>query len=96
MPVRRDTRLADALRVHAGHAVKGEGMNRTNPPTASPAVKAQSFKQKFKLPGMIVAVAMMWLDYVLIYHGLTADVSSALNGGMVIMLAAAVVAYYFG
>jgi hypothetical protein len=45
---------------------------------------------------MIAAVVLMWLDYALIHHGLTADVPGAVSGGMAIMLAAAVVAYYFG
>jgi hypothetical protein len=71
-------------------------MSRTNPRPASQAVKARSFKQKFKLHGMIAAVVVMWLDYVLIHYGLSANVPGAVSGGMVIMLAAAVIAYYFG
>jgi hypothetical protein len=71
-------------------------MNGKNPRPASQSMKAGSFKQKFKLHGMIIAVVVMWLDSALIHHGLTADVPAAVSGGMVIMLAAAVIAYYFG
>jgi len=71
-------------------------MSRTNSGQASQEVKAQPFKQKFKLHGMIATVVVMWLAYVLIHHGLIADVPQAVNWGMVVMIAAAAAAYYFG
>jgi hypothetical protein len=71
-------------------------MSQANPPSASQTVKPASFKQIFKLHGMILAVVLMWLDYALIHHGLIANVPGAVSGGMVVMLAAAAIAYYFG
>jgi hypothetical protein len=38
----------------------------------------------------------MWLDYALIHHGLVANDLGIVSVGMIIMLAAAAVAYYFG
>ena len=66
------------------------------PPASSHAGKAQSFKSRYKLAGMIGAVAVMWLDFALIYRGLVADDAAVLAAGMVIMLGGAAAAYYFG
>jgi len=55
-----------------------------------------SFKQRFKLHGMIAAVIVMWLDYVLIHYGLNANDPTAVGAGMVIMILAGAIAYYFG
>jgi hypothetical protein len=72
-------------------------MNTTGPQTASPqAAKAQSFKSRYKLHGIITSVVVMWLDYALIHRGLVADDLGIVSAGMIIMLAAAAVAYYFG
>jgi hypothetical protein len=72
-------------------------MSNTRPPTASPpAVKAQSFKSRYKLHGIITSVVVMWLDYALIHHGLLVDDPGIVGAGMIVMLAAAAVAYYFG
>lgn len=71
----------------------------TNPGSkaASPQpAKAQSFKSRYRLHGIITSVVVMWLDYVLIHQGLVANDSGMVSAGMVIMLAAAAVAYYFG
>jgi hypothetical protein len=67
-------------------------MSRTN----SQAAKAQSFKSKYKLQGLIASVVVMWLDYVLIYQGLIAGDLGLVGGGMIVMFAAVAVAYYFG
>jgi hypothetical protein len=56
----------------------------------------QSFKSRYKLPGVITAVAVMWLDFALIYRGLVADDLGIVSAGMIIMLGATAVAYYFG
>ena len=72
-------------------------MNRTSSQTASPqAAKAQSFKSRYKLHGMITSVVVMWLDYALIHHGLITNDPGIVSAGMIIMLGAAAVAYYFG
>ena len=72
-------------------------MNHTGSQPASPhAAKAPSFKSRYKLHGIITAVVVMWLDYALIHHGLVANDLAIVNAGMIIMLAAAAVAYYFG
>lgn len=71
-------------------------MNDTGSPTAPPPDRAQSFKSRYKLHGIIASVVVMWLDYALIYHGLVANDLGIVSAGMVIMLAASAVAYYFG
>jgi len=72
-------------------------MNDTGSQTAAPqAAKAQSFKSRYKLHGVITAVVVMWLDFVLIYRGLVADDLGIVSAGMIIMLGATAVAYYFG
>jgi hypothetical protein len=72
-------------------------MSNTGSQTASPqAAKTQSFKSRYKLHGIITAVVVMWLDYALIHHGLVANDPGIVSAGMVIMLAAAAAAYYFG
>jgi hypothetical protein len=72
-------------------------MNNTGSQTASPqAAKAQSFKSRYKLHGIITTVVVMWLDYALIHHGLVANDLGIVSAGMIIMLAAAAGAYYFG
>jgi hypothetical protein len=72
-------------------------MNSTGSQTAPPpAAKAPSFKSRYKLHGIIASVVVMWLDYALIHHGLVANDLGIVSAGMIIMLAAAAVAYYFG
>ena len=72
-------------------------MSNTGSQTASPqAAKAQSFKSRYKLHGIITSVVVMWLDYALIHHGLVANDLGIVSAGMVVMLAAAAAAYYFG
>ena len=71
-------------------------MSNTGSQTAAPQAAKQSFKSRYKLHGIITAVVVMWLDYALIYHGLVANDPGVLSAGMIIMLAAAAVAYYFG
>lgn len=72
-------------------------MSRTDSHMASaPAAKAQSFKSKYKLQGIITSVVIMWLDYILIYQGLVAGDPGLVGGGMIVMFAAVAVAYYFG
>ena len=64
-------------------------------PSSQP-VGPQPFKSRYKLHGMIGAVVLMWLDFAYIYHGLVTDDLGAMSAGMVVMLAAAGAAYYFG
>jgi hypothetical protein len=45
---------------------------------------------------MIGAVVLMWLDFAYVYHGLVTGDLGAMSAGMVVMLAAAGAAYYFG
>lgn len=45
---------------------------------------------------MITAVGLMWLDYAIIYHGLVANDPVAVSAGMILMLAAVAVAFFFG
>jgi hypothetical protein len=72
-------------------------MNSTGSQAASPHdAKAQPFKSRYKLHGMVTSVVVMWLDYALIYHGLIANDLGIVSAGMIVMLAAAAVAYYFG
>jgi hypothetical protein len=72
-------------------------MNNTGSQTASPQpTKAQTFKSRYKLHGVITTVVVMWLDYALIYHGLVANDLGIVTAGMLIMLGATAVAYYFG
>jgi hypothetical protein len=72
-------------------------MSQIDPQAAPPEpVKPQPFRARYKLHGMIAAVAAMWLDFAYIYHGLVTDDLAAVSAGMVCMLAAAATAYYFG
>jgi hypothetical protein len=54
------------------------------------------FRSRYKLHGMIAAVAIMWLDFAYIYHGLIASDPGIVSAGMAVMVAAAAIAYYFG
>ena len=58
--------------------------------------KQQSFKSKYKLHGIITSVAVMWLDFALIHHGLVASDMAIVGAGMIVMFAAVALAYYFG
>ncbi|MGE0812355.1 MAG: hypothetical protein AB7O28_00610 [Vicinamibacterales bacterium] len=66
----------------------------TTAPTST--AKAPSFKRQYKLQGMIAGVAIMWVDYALIYRGLVAGDTTLITAGMIVMLGGAAVAYYFG
>jgi len=70
-----------------------QGESKTTSPQAA---KTQSFKSQYKLHGIITSVALIWLDFALIYHGLAADDLAAVGGGMVIMIVAVGVGYFFG
>jgi hypothetical protein len=59
-------------------------------------VRRPSFKTRYKLHGMIAAVVVMWLDFAYLYHGLLANDPGAVSAGMLVMLGAAAIAYYFG
>jgi hypothetical protein len=59
-------------------------------------VKPQPFRSRYKLQGTIGAIVLMWLDFAYIYQGLLNGDLAAVSAGMVVMLAAAAVAYYFG
>jgi hypothetical protein len=72
-------------------------MTDTGSQNAAPqAAKAPSFKTRYKLHGVITAVVVMWLDFALIYHGLVGNDLGIVSAGMIIMLGATAVAYYFG
>lgn len=64
--------------------------------TSPQPVKSPSFKSRYKLQGMSAAVVMMWLDFAYIYHGLIINDLGTVSAGMIVMLAAAATAYYFG
>ena len=64
--------------------------------TAASTQKAQSFKARYKLQGIITAVVSMWLSYAWIHHGLAAADLGVVSGGMAAMLIAVAIAYYFG
>lgn len=57
---------------------------------------AESFKKKYKLQGLVTSVILMWLDFIVIYLGLINGNSALMAGGMVVMLGATAIAYYFG
>jgi hypothetical protein len=72
-------------------------MTQANPQTSAPQVsKAAAFKKEYKLAGMVISVIVMWLDYFLIHQGLIGNDLGIVSGGMVVMLVAAAIAYYFG
>lgn len=72
-------------------------MNRADAPTRSSGpVRPPSFKTRYKLQGMIAAVALMWLDFAYLHHGLMTGDAGALGAGLAIMAGAASTAYYFG
>lgn len=72
-------------------------MSQADAPASSPQpVRSPSFKSRYKLQGMSAAVIMMWLDFAYIYHGLIINDPGTISAGMIIMLAAAATAYYFG
>jgi hypothetical protein len=58
--------------------------------------KPRSFKSTYRLQGTIAAVVLMWLDFAYIYHGLITSDPGAVAAGMLVMLGAAAMAYYFG
>lgn len=71
-------------------------MSQTQAQTGMPQVKKpESFKKKYKLQGMVTSVAVMWLDFIIIYLGLNSGNSAMMSIGMVIMFFAAAIAYYF-
>ena len=72
-------------------------MSQADAQAPSPGpVTPQSFKRRYKLQGMIGAVALMWVDFAYVYHGLVTNDLGAVSAGMVVMLAGAGAAYYFG
>lgn len=72
-------------------------MSQADAPAPPPGpVKPRAFKSRYKLQGMIAAVLLMWLDFAYVYHGLVTGDLGAVSAGMIVMLGAAAVAYYFG
>jgi hypothetical protein len=72
-------------------------MRQADARAASPEpVRSPSFKSRYKLQGMTAAVVMMWLDFAYIYHGLIINDLGTVSAGMIVMIAAAGTAYYFG
>jgi hypothetical protein len=72
-------------------------MSKTDSPAASTqTAKAQSFKARYKLQGVITAVASMWLSFAWIHQGLAAADLGVVSGGMAFMFVAVAIAYYFG
>ncbi|WP_227765396.1 hypothetical protein [Zhaonella formicivorans] len=71
-------------------------MSQTHAQTGTSQVqKSEPFKKKYKLQGMVASVIIMWLDFIVIYLGLTNGNSSLMSFGMFIMFVAAAIAYYF-
>jgi len=56
----------------------------------------QAFRKKYKTQGVIAAIALMWLDFGLIYHGLSTSDPVATAAGMIVMIAAVAVGFFFG
>lgn len=72
-------------------------MSQADARVSSPEpVRPQPFKSRYKLPGMIAAVILMWLDFAWVYHGLVTGDPGTVSAGMAVMVAAAAIAYYFG
>lgn len=72
-------------------------MSQANAPTSSSEpVRGPSFKTRYKLPGMIAAVVLMWLDFAYLHHGLITGDTGALHAGLAVMAGSAAIAYYFG
>ena len=67
----------------------------TAPRTVPPA-QAPSFRKTYKAQGIIAAVALMWLDYGLTYHGLSTNDPVVMGAGMIIMIAAVAIGFLFG
>lgn len=71
-------------------------MSQTQVQTGTSQVKqAEPFKKKYKLQGMVASVIVMWLDFIIIYVGLNNANSVLMSLGMVFMLFAAAIVYYF-
>jgi len=64
--------------------------------TPPPAARTQAFRKKYKAQGVIAAVLLMWLDFGLIYHGLSTSDPVAMGAGMVVMIAAVAIGFVFG
>lgn len=65
--------------------------------TASPqAAKPQAFKSQYKLQGIVASVTLMWLDFAIIHHGLVANDPAVVGAGMIIMVGAVAIGYFFG
>ncbi|MDA1186030.1 MAG: hypothetical protein O2930_15485 [Acidobacteria bacterium] len=60
------------------------------------SANAPSFKARYKLQGILTAVASLWISYAMIHNGLTSADPSVLSGGLAAAVVAAAVAYYFG
>lgn len=71
-------------------------MSTTANTASTQTAKAPSFKRQYKLQGMIAGVAIMWLDFAVIYRGLVNGDAGLITAGMAVMLGGAAVAYYFG
>jgi hypothetical protein len=71
-------------------------VSRDSQSAAAPEKKAPQFKAKYKLHGMIASVAVMWLAYAVIHHGLTTNNSAVVSAGMAVLIVTVGVAYYFG
>ena len=70
-------------------------MSQTQTQTSTPQIQTVPFKKKYKTKGMVTSVIIMWLDFIVIYLGLNSGNSALVAGGMVVMFAAAAIAYYF-
>lgn len=68
-------------------------MTQTQVKTGTPPT--EPFKKKYKIQGMVVAVIMMWLDFILIYLGLNSGNSFLMATGMGVMVVAAAIICYF-
>ena len=64
--------------------------------TVPPPTETPSFRKRYRTQGILAAVALMWLDYGLTYHGLSTNDPLVMGVGMVLMVAAVSVGYVFG
>ncbi|MGI9951727.1 hypothetical protein V3F56_05120 [Moorellaceae bacterium AZ2] len=58
-------------------------------------VKREPFRKKYKSEGQLAAFILMWLDFPLLYNGITNHNSYVMAAGFLVLLTAGIITYYF-
>ncbi|HBT46552.1 MAG TPA: hypothetical protein DEA73_01525 [Peptococcaceae bacterium] len=58
-------------------------------------VQREPFRKRYKSEGQLAAFILMWLDFPLLYSGITSNNTLVMGAGFLILVGAGIITYYF-